>query len=287
MSMARIAFVNGRYLPIDAPAVQAEDRGLQFADSVYEVWTVRDGRFLDSAGHFRRLLRSLDELRIPHPMSIAALDVALKETLRRNRLRDAAVYLQVTRGTARRDHGFPAADTRPTVIITARPSSSAAGDARAERGVAVVTRPDTRWARCDIKTTGLLANVLAKQDAREAGAWEAWLVDAEGKVTEGTSTNAWIVTSDGVLVTRPTTDNILHGVTRAAVIEAARAEGHRVEERGFTLEEAQAAREAFITSATSLATPVVEIDGRPVGNGAPGSVATRLRELYLASAHER
>lgn len=282
--MARIAYVDGRYLPIDAPSVRVEDRGFQLGDGIYEVWTVRGGRFLDHEGHFRRLARSLDELSIPHPMSFAALDVALRETLRRNRLKDALVYLQITRGAARRDHAFPAIPVRPTVVITARHASTAAADARAAQGVSVITYPDLRWKRCDIKTVGLLPNVLAKQAAREQGAWEAWLIDDEGHVTEGTSSNAWIVTGEGALVTRPAADNILRGVTRAALIEAAAGLGYSFEERAFTLDEAFAAREAFMSSATSLATPVIRIDGRPVGEGAPGPVCETLRAAYLADA---
>lgn len=282
--MARIAYVNGRYQPIDTPAVRVEDRGLQFGDGVYEVWTVREGRFLDHEGHMRRLAQSLGELSIPMPMSAAGLDVALRETLRRNRLTNALVYLQVNRGAARRDHAFTAAGTRPTVIITVRPISFAANAAKAGTGVAVITQPDLRWRRADIKTVGLLPNVLAKQAAREAGAWEAWLVAEDGTVTEGTSSNAWIVTEDGVLVTRPPAHDILRGVTRDALIEIARAEGFAFEERAFTVEEAHRAREAFMSSATSFALPIVSIDGRPVGNGAPGSLCGTLRSVYLADA---
>lgn len=285
--MARIAYVNGRYQPIGAAAVTVEDRGLQFADGVYEVWTVRQGRFLDHEGHMRRLARSLGELSIPLPMSLPALDAVLRETLRRNRLADALVYLQINRGAGRRDHAFPPVGTRPTVIITVRPISFASGAKRAETGVAVVTRPDLRWKRADIKTVGLLANVLAKQAAREAGAWEAWLVAEDGTVTEGTSSNAWIVTHDGVLVTRPPANVILRGVTRDALIEIAKSQGLAFEERAFTVEDAYKAREAFMSSATSFALPIVSIDGRPVGNGAPGSLCETLRSAYLAGAAKR
>jgi len=279
--MARIAYVDGRYTPITSPAVRVEDRGFQFADGVYEVWAVRHGRLLDSEGHFTRLRRSLGELGIAEPMSRAALEVVLEETLRRNRVRDGLVYLQITRGAAPRDHAFPDPAGRPTVVVTARPSKPAAADARAANGVKVITRPDERWKRCDIKSVSLLPNVLAKQAARAAGAWEAWLIDPAGHVTEGASSNAWILTQDGALVTRHVDASILKGVTRETIRALAEARQLRLEERAFTLEEARAAKEAFITSATSLVTPVTAIDDQPVGDGRPGPVALALREDYL------
>lgn len=283
--MSRIAYVNNRFCPLSRAAVHVEDRGFQFADAVYEVWSVRDGALLDEEGHFTRLERSLGELRIAMPKSRQALNLLIRELIRRNRLIDGLVYLQISRGQARRDHGFPAAGTRPTLVLTAKRLDRAGMDRRAEGGVAVITVADQRWARCDIKTVNLLPNVLAKQAAVEAGAAEAWQVDADGYVTEGSSTNAWILTGQGVLVTRQTDYAILHGVTRAAVLRCAAAEGIPVEERPFTVEEAQAAREAFMTSATSFVTPVVEIDGRVVANGKPGSLAAALRQAYLASSH--
>lgn len=278
--MARIAYVNGRYLPIGEPAIHIEDRGFQFADGVYEVWLVRGGEFLDHAGHLARLKRSLAELRIAMPMSHAALDIALRETVRRNRLDDALVYLQVTRGVAKRDHAFPAKPVRPSVIITARHAPRAPVAARAETGIGVITQPDIRWKRCDIKSISLLPNILAKQAAREAGAFEAWLVNDAGEVTEGSSSNAWIVTGEGVLVTRPAGPEILNGITRQRIIRIAAALGLRLEERAFSVEEALSAREAFISSASSMVMPVVSIDGRPVANGAPGSLASALRQSY-------
>ena len=282
--MSRVAYVNRRFVLHADASVHVEDRGYQFADGVYEVWSVFDGRLADSDGHFTRLARSLSELSIAPPMPRAALQAVLREVVRRNRLRDGLVYLQVTRGVAPRDHAFPRAGTKPSVVVTAKPVDVAAAQRRAEAGVAVVTTPETRWARCDIKTTGLLPNVLAKQAARAAGAYEAWFVDGGGHVTEGASTNAWIVTADGVLVTRDTGANILRGVTRAAVAELAASLQMRVEERAFTVAEALAAREAFLTAATAFVTPVVRIDGKPVGQGAPGPVALRLRSLYLQRA---
>lgn len=282
--MSRVAYVDGRYLPHGGASVHVEDRGYQFADGVYEVWSVFDGRLADAEGHFTRLSRSLGELSIAEPMPRAALAQVLDEVVRRNRLRDGLVYLQVTRGRAPRDHAFPNPAVRPTLVVTAKRVDLAAAQRRSEAGVAVVTTPETRWARCDIKTTGLLPNVLAKQAARAAGAYEAWFVDREGFVTEGASTNAWIVTADGALVTRDTGANILRGVTRAAVAELAAGLQMRVEERAFTVAEAQAAREAFITAATAFVTPVTRVDGAPVGEGAPGPVALRLRSLYLERA---
>ena len=284
MSTRPVAYVNGRYRRLADAQVSINDRGLVFADSVYEVWTLLDGRLVDLEGHLLRLDRSLGELRIASPMSHAALVAVLRETARRNRLRDGLVYLQVTRGVALRDHAFPDPAPRPGVIVTARPIDLARMSRNAEAGVRVVTVPEARWARCDIKSTALLPNVLAKQAAREAGATEAWFVDSAGHVTEGASTNAWIVTADGVLVTRDTGANILRGVTRAAVAELAASLQLRLEERAFSVAEALAAREAFITAATAFVTPVTRIDGAAVGEGAPGPVALRLRSLYLQRA---
>ncbi|MGP1273947.1 MAG: D-amino-acid transaminase [Caulobacterales bacterium] len=280
--MARIAYVNGQYLPIDTPAVQVEDRGYQFADGIYEVWLVRDGVFLDHAGHLARMKRSLGEIRIPQPMSDVALDIALRETLRRNRLTDALVYLQITRGVSRRDHAFPAGTIRPSVVITVRPAPRAPVSARAEAGIAVITQKDLRWKRCDIKSISLLPNVLAKQAAREAGAFEAWLVNEAGEVTEGSSSNAWIITGEGRLVTRAADETILNGITRQRILRIAKAQGLVFEERPFTVDEALGAREAFVSSATSMVMPVVSIDGRPIANGAPGSLASALRASYEA-----
>jgi len=281
--MSRVAYVNGRYVPHREGAVHIEDRGFQFADSVYEVCEIRDGALIDATRHLDRLDRSLAELRMPAPMGRAALLVVLREVARRNRVVEGSVYLQATRGAAPRDFPFPAG-VRPTLVVTARARPRAEAEARAAKGVKVVTRPDQRWARRDIKTTGLLANALAKQYAREQGAFEAWLVDADGFVTEGSSSNAWIVTKDGRLVTRAADHDILRGVTRTTLIDVLAAEGLTFEERAFTVAEALEAREAFMTSATSIVTPIVAIDGRWIGNGAPGLVATRLRAAFHARA---
>jgi len=278
--MSRIAYVNGRYLPLAQASVNIEDRGYQFSDGVYEVCEVRGGRLIDERRHMARLAFSLSELRIAMPMSEAALSAVLHEVVRRNRVRWGIVYLQIGRGVARRDHAFPPAGTAPSLVVTARNMDFAAAEAMAENGVAVVSVPESRWARVDIKSVSLLPNVLAKQAAREQGAREAWFVDSEGRVTEGSSSNAWIVTRDGKVVTRQADHGILKGITRTVVIAAIAGQGLKLEERAFTLKEAQEAREAFITSASQIVLPVVKIDGKPVGNGAPGLVATALRRDF-------
>lgn len=282
--MSRIAYVNGQYRPHGQATVHIEDRGFQFADGVYEVWSVFDGKLADFEGHLTRLHRSLNELRITIPMSEAALTRVLQETVRRNRIVEGIVYLQVTRGTARRDHPFPAEGTPPSVIVTARSIPLSKGNASAAKGVAVTTHPDIRWGRCDIKTVGLLPNVLAKQAAKEKGAAEAWMVDEAGLVTEGSSTNAWIVDEDGVLRTRDAQANILRGITRTAVMALVADEGLKIEERAFTVDEVKRAKEAFYTSASGFVMPATSIDGTKIGNGKPGPVATKLRDLYLERA---
>ncbi|MBP7704432.1 MAG: D-amino-acid transaminase [Caulobacter sp.] len=282
--MSRWAYVNGRFVRHGEAAVHIEDRGYQLADGVYEVWAVFGGRLADSLGHFERLERSLDELRIARPMSRKALELVLREAVRRNRVTHGLVYLQVTRGVARRDHAFPDKPPVPAVVITARNTDQAAAAAKAARGVGVITLPENRWGRCDIKTIGLLPNAMAKQAAKEAGCMEAWFVDRDGLVTEGASSNAWIVDADGVLRTRDTSANILRGVTRKSVIALLGEQNIRFEERAFTPDEVKGAREAFITGAGSLVMPVVSIDGEKIGGGSPGPVATRLRALYIQAA---
>ncbi len=278
--MSRIAYVNGRYVPRKHAAVHIEDRGYQFADGVYEVCEVRGGRLVDQRRHMERLVRSLGELRIKLPMPLSALNVVLHEVVARNRVRDGIVYVQVTRGVARRDHPFPPSPIKPAIVVTANALDVAKSEAMAAEGVAVITVPENRWPRADIKSVALLPNVLAKQTAREQGAREAWYVDKNDKVTEGSSSNAWIVTRDGKVVTRHADHGILKGITRAVVIDTLRAHGLELEERAFTVEEAYAAREAFVTSASQLVMPVVRINDRPVGNGAPGLVATALRRDF-------
>jgi D-alanine transaminase len=278
--LSRIAYVNGRYVPHRAASVHVEDRGYQFADGVYEVCEVRGGRLVDERRHMDRLERSLSELRIAMPMPRNALGMVFRETVARNRVRDGILYLQVTRGVARRDHAFPPPGTLPSIVITAKNYDLDKLEAGAADGIGVVSVPENRWPRVDIKSVSLLPNVLAKQAAREQGAKEAWFVDAEGRVTEGSSSNAWIVTRDGAVVTRPADFGILRGITRTVVLEVIAEHGLRLEERAFTMEEAYAAREAFVTSATQFVMPVVRIDGRPVGNGAPGLIASALRRDY-------
>jgi D-alanine transaminase len=277
--MSRIAYVNGRYRPHRDALIQIEDRGYQFADGVYEVCEVRGGRLVEERRHMERLVRSLSELRIALPMPLAALSVILHETVRRNLVRDGIVYLQVTRGVARRDHAFPAAGTRPSIVVTARPHDAAKAERTAAEGIAVITLPDNRWARPDIKSVSLLPNVLAKQAARDAGAREAWFVDAKGFVTEGASSNAWIVTT-GEVVTRPVDNSILNGISRMVAREVIAAQSLRLDERPFTVAEAKAAREAFVTAASQIVQPVVRIDGTPIGDGRPGPVATALRRAF-------
>jgi D-alanine transaminase len=278
--MSRIAYVNGRYLPLAQAKVHVEDRGYQFGDGVYEVCEVRDGRLIDQRRHLERLRRSLGELRIALPISLRALDVVLHEVVRRNRIGYGIVYLQITRGVARRDHAFPTVPVTPSIVVTARSLNLARNEKLAENGIAVISVPDYRWGRVDIKTIGLLPNVLARQAAIEQGARDAWFVDSAGTVTEAASANAWIVTAAGTVVTRPADNTILRGITRTVLLEVVKAQGLKFEERPFTLEEAYAAREAFITSASQIVLPVVRINDRPVGNGAPGLLATALRREF-------
>jgi D-alanine transaminase len=277
--MTRVAYVNGSYKPYRGAMVHAEDRGFQFADGVYEVIAVVGGKLVDEEGHVVRLGRNLDELHIAHPMSRAALHVVFAETIRRNRVQFGSLYIQVTRGAARREFTFPAG-VKPSLIVIGRSADFAKIAASAAKGVAAITTPDQRWARCDIKSVGLLPAALAKQKAKEAGAFEAWMLDAQGRVTEGSSSNAWIVTADGVLVTRQLDNAILSGITRSAILALAKAEGLKVEERAFTPAEVFAAREAFVTSTTSFVMPITSLDGRTIGNGAPGLLAGKLRALY-------
>lgn len=285
--MPRTVYVNGRYVRHAEATVHVEDRGYQFADGVYEVCEVARGYIMDITGHLDRLDRSLGELAIRWPMRRAALEVVMGEVVRRNRVVNGLVYIQVTRGVARRDHVFPAPATAPALVVTAKKTDPVAARARAEAGLKVITVPENRWERVDIKTVGLLPNVLARQKAKEQGAQEAWFVDPDGTVKEGAATNAWIVTRDGVLVTRPAESGILRGITRGTLFKVAAKLGLSVEERGFTVEEARTAREAFITAATTVVMPVVEIDGRPVANGHPGTVALSLRNAFFDVAEKR
>ncbi len=277
--MTGIAFVNGQYVQSADALVHIEDRGYQFADGIYEVCLVIDGHYWDAEGHLARMERSLNALGICMPMSRASLNVVMRELLKRNRLRDALVYIQVTRGVAPRNHAFPSSAVAPALVMTARRFNLDGSDARAEKGVSVITQPDIRWGRVDIKTVSLLPNVLAKQAAAEAGAAEAWLV-RDGKITEGSSSNAWIVDAEGTLITHPKGTQILGGITRETVIACAENLQIKVIERPFTLDEAKRASEAFTTAATFLVMPVIEIDGQMVGDGSPGPISRRLRKAY-------
>ncbi|MGO9431442.1 D-amino-acid transaminase [Rhodoblastus sp.] len=278
--MSRIAYVNGRYVRHSEAAVSIDDRAFLFADGIYEVIEIFGGKLIDEAGHLERLNRSARELLLKLPVGERVLKLILRELVARNGVAYGHVYLQVTRGAARRDHFFPKAGTPTTLVAFAHRSDRAAAEAKAQAGIKVISVPDIRWKRPDIKSTSLLPNVLAKQQAKDFGAYEAWLVDEEGFVTEGSSSNAWIVDADGALVTHPADSGILRGITRARLFEIAAAHQIRIVERRFTVVEAKAAREAFITGATTLVMPVVAIDGEKIGGGAPGPVALGLRAAF-------
>jgi D-alanine transaminase len=279
--MSRIVFVNGAFVPFEEAKVPIMDRGFLFADGIYEVSAVLNGRLVDNDAHLARLERSLKEIRIDNPYSAEEWTRLEEELVRRNGLVEGVVYMEVTRGAAERDFAFPK-DVKPTVVMFTQPKTITRSPA-AEAGVAVVTVPDIRWKRRDIKSVALLAQVLAKQAAAEAGVYEAWMVE-DGHVTEGSSSTAFIITTDGRIVTRPLSNAVLPGITRQAVMRLAQESGLRIEERLFTVEEAHAAAEAFLTSASSFVMPVVTIDGKPVGNGKPGALTRRLRSLYLDMA---
>jgi D-alanine transaminase len=278
--MSRIAYVNRRYLPFHDAKIHVEDRGYQFADAVYEVCEVRAGRLIDERRHLDRLERSLGAVRTRMPMSRAALGVVMREVVARNRIGYGMVYLQISRGVARRDLAFPSPEIAPCLVVTARPFNRRRIEDLAAAGISVVSVPDNRWGRVDIKSVGLLPNVLARQTAIDQGAREAWFVDKSGAVTEGASSNSWIVTPSGKLVTRRADHTILGGITRAVLFQVIKAQGLSIDERPFALDEAFAAREVFITSATQVVMPVVRIDGRTIGNGEPGPVASALRREF-------
>jgi D-alanine transaminase len=284
--MSRIAYVNGQYVRHADASVHIEDRGYQFADGVYEVCEVREGYIVDMTRHLDRLDRSLGELQIDWPLSRNALIRVIRETVRRNRVTDGMFYMQVTRGVAKRDHVFPGKNVRSSLTVTAKSIDRAAGNAKAEKGISVITVPENRWDRVDIKTIGLLPNVLARQRAKEQGAAEAWFVDERGYVKEGAATNAWIITQDGVLVTRPAEHGILRGVTRTTLFDLAVRLNLQIEEREFSVEEAKGSREAFISAATTLIMPVVRIDNAPIANGSPGSLSLSLRDAFFDVAEK-
>ncbi|MBL8628969.1 MAG: D-amino-acid transaminase [Rhodospirillaceae bacterium] len=278
--MSHVAYVNGRYLPQQQAFVHIEDRGYQFADAVYEVTCIWNGKPVDHAGHLARLRRSLAELRIPTPMTDAAMTAIMREIVRLNRIRMGAVYIQVGRGVAVRNHPFPLKQIKPSVVMTAKHGAGPA-EAVAQAGVKVTVQPDIRWGRVDIKSVGLLPNALAKQAAVEAKAFEALLVREDGVVTEASASNAWLVTKDKTIVTHPGTNKILSGITRATVMKLAKQAGYTVQERTFTLDDVLAAKEVFLTGTTTFVLPVVQVDERMIANGAPGEMALNLRKAYL------
>jgi D-alanine transaminase len=279
--MSRIVFLNGSFLPIEEAKVPFMDRGFMFGDGVYEGIGLLDGRLIDNEAHLERLERSLAEIRIPNPYTRAEWTSIQEELARRNGMTEGFIYFQVTRGVAERDFFFPE-DAKPTVAMFTQAKAIASAPA-AQTGIAVVTVPDLRWQRRDIKSLNLLAQVLAKQAAKEAGAQEAWLVE-DGFVTEGGSSSAFIVTKKGSIVVRPLSNAILPGITRRSLLQLSKEAGIVLEERRFTVEEAYDAAEAFLTSASNFVLPIVSIDGRPVADGKPGPITKKLRELYLAMA---
>ncbi len=282
--MSRIVYVNGDYVPEEEAKISVFDRGFLFADGVYEVTSVLGGKLIDFEGHAKRLERSLSELEMDAPVTMDELLEIHRELVARNDVTEGLVYLQVTRGAADRDFAYPA-DASPSLVLFTQSKTLAASPA-AETGIRVISIPDARWGRRDIKTVQLLYPSMGKMMAKAAGVDDAWMVE-DGAVTEGTSNNAYIVTRDGTIVTRHLGTEILHGITRAAVLRFAREAQMKVEERAFTIEEAKEAQEAFITSASTFVMPVVEVDGEKVGDGRPGPVAIRLREIYLEESRAK
>ena len=279
--MSRIAYVNGSFVPFEDAKIPITDRGFLFADGIYEVSAVLNGALVDNEAHLARLDRSLKEIGIANPYTAAEWTRLEEDLVRRNGVEEGLVYMQVTRGAAERDFAFPK-DAKPTVVMFTQ-AKNISRSAMAETGAAVITVPDLRWKRRDIKSVALLAPVLAKQAAAEAGVFEAWMVE-DGHVTEGGSSTAFIITGDKRIVTRPLSNAILPGITRLSVLRLAREQGLTLEERLFTVEEALAADEAFLTSASSFVMPVVSIDGKPVGSGKPGPLVRKLRALYIEAA---
>jgi D-alanine transaminase len=279
--MSRTVFVNGSFVPFEQATIPLMDRGFLFADGIYEVSAVINGRLIDNEPHLARLDRSLKEIRIANPYSAAEWTRLEEEIVARNRLEEGLVYMQVTRGAAEREYVFPK-DATPIVVMFTQPKNMIASPL-AETGAAVITVPDLRWKRRDIKSIGLLAQVLAKQAAAEAGVSEAWMVE-DGLITEGGSSTAFILTHERKVVTRPLSTAVLPGITRLSVMRLAKENGLTIEERAFSVDEALGAAEAFLTSASSLVMPVVSIDGKPVGDGKPGPMTRRLRRVYLDMA---
>ncbi|MCB1530252.1 MAG: D-amino-acid transaminase [Rhodospirillales bacterium] len=281
--MPRISYVNGQYVPYNDACVHIEDRGYQFADGIYEVIGCIHGKLADETGHLDRMERSLSEMQMDMPVPRRILQFILREVLRRNKLKNANLYIQVTRGRARRDFKFPAPETPQSLVVIANPFKFD-DSPTIQSGVRVITLPDIRWKRRDIKTIALLPQCLAKQKAIDSGVYDAWMVDPDGFVTECSASNAWIVTKDRKLVTRSVSNDILRGVTRTAIQHLCREMNLTIEERAFTPEEAYDAIEAFASSATALITPVIEIDGHKIGDGKPGDVTRNIYAEYRAYA---
>ena len=275
--MSRIAYVNGAYVPHHDAAVSIDDRGYQFGDGVYEVVYIIDGKLVDEAPHLDRLERSLSEMAMTMPVARGVLQMIMARVTRLNQVKNGLVYLQITRGVAKRDHKWTK-PLKPSLVVTAKSTAPVSKTASA---VKVITVPDERWDRRDIKTIQLLPNCMAKQKAYQAGVYEAVMIDPDGTITEGSSSNMWIVTKKGAIITRPATHKILNGITRRTVHAVAKQMQLTVEERAFTKQEALDASEAFLTSASSHVTPIGQIDDSPVGDGAVGTVAKRLRAAYI------
>jgi len=284
--MSRIAYVNGAYRPHAEAAVHIEDRGFQFADGVYEVCEVRHGLIVDLTRHLDRLGRSLSELKMAWPMSRTALTLVIRQVLKKNRVKNGLFYIQVTRGVARRDFVFPAVGTAPTLVITAKNTSPAVIAAKNTNGIKAITVTDNRWDRVDIKSVGLLPNALARQAAKEQGAAEAILVDHDGMVKEGAASNVWMVDDDGTLLTRPAEHGILRGITRTTLMDVAARLGLTIREEAFSVDKMKGAREVFITAATSICFPVVQVDETVIANGHPGSVSQKIREAFFDIAEK-
>ena len=282
MTAARIVYLNGAFLPFEEARVPIMDRGFLFADGIYEVSAIIDGRLVDNAAHLARLDRSLGEIGIRNPHDAAGWERLQTELVARNGVTEGLVYMQVTRGVAERDFAFPKAGTEPTVMMFTQ-AKTVLANPLAESGARIITVEDLRWKRRDIKSVALLAQVLAKQQAAEAGVAEAWMVE-DGAVTEGSSSTAFIVSRERVLVTRPLSTALLPGITRASVLRLAQEADLRIEERLIPVDEAYAAQEAFYTSASAFVMPVVQIDGRQIGEGRPGPLTRRLRALYIEAA---
>ncbi|MCB1755454.1 MAG: D-amino-acid transaminase [Gammaproteobacteria bacterium] len=282
--MNRTVYVNGEFLPESDAKISIFDRGFIFSDGVYEVSSVLGGKLIENAGHLARLRRSLNELDMPSPASDEEIEAIQNKLIELNAIDQGLVYLQVTRGAADREFTW-SDDMKPSLVMFTQ-AKELINSPTAEKGISVITTPDIRWQRRDIKTIGLLAPCMAKMLAKSAGADDAWQVDEDGFITEGSSNNAYIVDADGVIVTRQLSQKILHGITRKAILKLAEESTIRVEERPFSVDEALNASEAFISSASTFVWPVISIDGQAIGTGQPGPVARRLREIYIKTALE-